>query len=303
MLSVNPKKKLGQHFLSDKNIARKITDALSCEGYKHVIEIGPGLGILTQFLVENGNFSTRLIEIDYESVEYLRERFPDVTTNIVNADFLKYSLAENYSDQVAVIGNFPYNISSQIFFRIIENRHLVPEVIGMVQKEVADRIVSPPGSKVYGILSVLLQAYYKAEILFNVGPQVFIPPPKVQSAVLRLTRKQEFKLDCDDALFFRVVKTAFNQRRKMLRNSLASLLTKEFRAENREQSRANRSGNSSARTGSRPLITRTDGTTVNYDSEISGNITYHPDKFLSQRPEQLSSGDFVYLTRLIGSIS
>lgn len=303
MLSVNPKKKLGQHFLSDKNIARKITEALSCEGYKHVLEIGPGMGILTQFLVESTNFTIRLIEIDNESVQYLRERFPGITTDIVNADFLKYSLADNYSDQVAIIGNFPYNISSQIFFRILENRHLVPEVIGMVQKEVADRIVSPPGSKVYGILSVLLQAYYKAEILFNVGPRVFIPPPKVQSAVLRLTRKPEFNLDCDDALFFRVVKMAFNQRRKMLRNSLTSLFTKEFRAEDQQKNLAKISGNHLARKGLQLPITGTNGTTVKYGSKTSGNTPNYWDKFLSQRPEQLSFDDFVYLTRLIGSIS
>ena len=224
MFSVKPKKSLGQHFLADKNIAAKITGALTCSGYDQVIEIGPGTGVLTEFLLENKNFITRLVEIDRESAEYLRRRFPGIADNIAEADFLQYPVDREYSSPLAVIGNFPYNISSQIFFKILEFRHLVTEVVCMVQKEVAERITSPPGSKVYGILSVLLQAFYKTEFLFSVGPQVFIPPPRVRSAVIRLTRHPAFELDCNERLFFRVVKTAFNQRRKMLRNSLSSFL-------------------------------------------------------------------------------
>ncbi len=222
MPSINPKKSLGQHFLTDKNIAAKITGALSCSGYDQVIEIGPGTGVLTEFLLENRKFETRLIEIDRESADYLRMRFPEIAGNITETDFLQYPVDREYSSPVAVIGNFPYNISSQIFFRILEFRHLVAEVVCMLQKEVAERITSPPGSKVYGILSVLLQAFYKTEMLFSVGPQVFIPPPRVRSAVIRLTRYPASGLDCNEQLFFNVVKTAFNQRRKMLRNSLGS---------------------------------------------------------------------------------
>ncbi len=224
MFPVKPKKNLGQHFLSDRNIARKITDSLSCRGYDQVVEIGPGMGILTEFLLENNNFTSALIEIDRESAEYLRERFPDISDKISEQDILQYSFSLNYNRPVAVIGNFPYNISSQIFFRILENRNLVIEIVCMLQKEVAERITSPPGSKVYGILSVLLQAYYDTELLFKVGPGVFTPPPKVQSAVIRLTRKTNYKLDCNEELFFKFVKAGFNQRRKMLRNSLAGFL-------------------------------------------------------------------------------
>jgi len=224
MFSVKPKKSLGQHFLADKNIAAKITGALTCKGYDQVIEIGPGTGVLTEFLLENKNFKTRLVEIDRESADFLRRRFPGISDNIAEEDFLQYPVDREYSDPLAVIGNFPYNISSQIFFKILEFRHLVTEVVCMVQKEVAERITSPPGSKVYGILSVLLQAFYKTEFLFSVGPQVFIPPPRVRSAVIRLTRRSESVIGCNEQLFFKVVKTAFNQRRKMLRNSLSSFL-------------------------------------------------------------------------------
>lgn len=224
MFPVKPKKSLGQHFLADKNIARKITGALSCSGYDQVIEIGPGMGVLTEFLLENDKFNTSMIEIDRESAEYLKNRFPDISEKIAELDILQYSFNDNYSSPLAIIGNFPYNISSQIFFKILENRDLVVEVVCMLQKEVAERISSPPGSKVYGILSVLIQAYYKVEFLFNVGPQVFIPPPRVQSAVIRLTRKTGFTLDCNEQLFFKIVKAGFNQRRKMLRNSLATFL-------------------------------------------------------------------------------
>jgi 16S rRNA (adenine1518-N6/adenine1519-N6)-dimethyltransferase len=224
MVTVKPKKSLGQHFLTDKNIARKITGYLSCTGYDQVVEIGPGMGILTSFLLENDNFNTSLIEIDQESVEYLRSRFPGISDSIFEQDILKYSFSKNFTSPVAIIGNLPYNISSQIFFKILANRHLIAEVVCMLQKEVADRITSPPGSKVYGILSVLVQAFYETESLFNVGPQVFTPPPRVNSAVIRLTRKTDYSLDCNETLFFNIVKTGFNQRRKMLRNSLSSFL-------------------------------------------------------------------------------
>jgi 16S rRNA (adenine1518-N6/adenine1519-N6)-dimethyltransferase len=224
MFPVKPKKSLGQHFLADRNIAQKITGALSCRGYDQVVEIGPGMGVLTEFLLENNNFSTALIEIDRESAEYLRERFPGISDQLSEQDILQFSFSLNYDKPVAVIGNFPYNISSQIFFKILENKNLVTEIVCMLQKEVAERITSPPGSKVYGILSVLLQAFYDTELLFSVGPRVFIPPPKVQSAVIRLTRKTNYNLDCNEDLFIKFVKAGFNQRRKMLRNSLAGFL-------------------------------------------------------------------------------
>ena len=224
MYPVKPKKGLGQHFLADKNIARKITGALSGRGYDHVLEIGPGTGVLTGFLLENKSFETHLVEIDRESAAYLKKRFPGISGKIHEGDFLKFPLAGNFSSPLAIIGNFPYNISSQIFFRILENRQVVAEVVCMVQREVAERITSPPGSKTYGILSVLLQAFYRAEFLFSVPPQVFVPPPRVNSAVIRLTRRPEAGLNCNEELFFKVVKRAFNQRRKMLRNSLASFL-------------------------------------------------------------------------------
>jgi 16S rRNA (adenine1518-N6/adenine1519-N6)-dimethyltransferase len=224
MAPVKPKKSLGQHFLTDKNIARKITGALSGEGYDHLIEIGPGTGVLTEFLIGMDSENLSLIEIDRESTDFLRKRFPEIADRIIEQDFLKYPFGEIHSSPVAVIGNFPYNISSQIFFKILDNRQLVTEVVCMLQKEVAGRIAAPPGSKVYGILSVLLQAFYRIEHLFNVGRQVFFPPPRVDSAVIRLSRLPEFSLACNEQLFFKVVKTGFNQRRKMLRNSLSAFL-------------------------------------------------------------------------------
>ncbi len=217
MITVNPKKHLGQHFLKDENIARKIVNALHCN--ERVLEIGPGTGILTRHLLTKTR-NLQLIEIDAESVEYLSFSFPELQHNIRHADFLKADLNEIFREEFAVIGNFPYNISSQIFFKIIENRRLIPETVGMIQKEVAERIAAPPGNKTYGILSVLLGAFYDIEILFTVSEKVFVPPPKVKSAVIRLTRKTTFQLDCDETLFFNVVKTAFNQRRKTMRNSL-----------------------------------------------------------------------------------
>jgi len=219
MPPVRPKKHLGQHFLKDENIARKIVGSLTETG--NVLEIGPGTGVLTKYLTSRTS-NLHLIEIDTESVEFLQKTFPGLASQIISADFLKYNLSSLFTGQFAVIGNFPYNISSQIFFKIIENRALIPEVVGMIQKEVAERLASPPGNKTYGILSVLLGAFYEIKYLFTVSENVFIPPPNVKSAVIRLTRKENFSLDCDEKLFFEVVKTGFNQRRKTLRNSLRS---------------------------------------------------------------------------------
>ena len=220
-MSVRPKKYLGQHFLTDLNIAQNIADTLSGEGYTHVLEVGPGMGVLTQYLLEKP-FTTHVVEIDTESVAYLKSHFSQLEDRILEGDFLKMVLADHFDAQVAVIGNFPYNISSQILFRVIEQRRLVPEFAGMFQKEVAARICEKPGSKAYGILSVLTQAFFETEYLFNVSRFVFDPPPKVASAVVRLKRKADYALPCDDNLFFSVVKTAFQQRRKTLRNSLKS---------------------------------------------------------------------------------
>jgi 16S rRNA (adenine1518-N6/adenine1519-N6)-dimethyltransferase len=218
---VRPKKHLGQHFLKDLNIARKIVDALQAKGTS-LLEVGPGTGVLTQFLIQDhpGLF---VIDVDGESIEYLKQQFPALGNRILHDDFLKLSLDTLAPGPWSVIGNFPYNISSQIFFRVLEQRHLVTEVVGMIQKEVAQRIASPPGSKEYGILSVLLQAYYDIKLLFSVPPGVFQPPPKVNSAVLSLTRNTVQALPCNEKLFVQVVKTAFQQRRKTLRNALKSL--------------------------------------------------------------------------------
>lgn len=219
-MKVHPKKSLGQHFLKDKSIAERIASTLSGEGYSSVLEIGPGTGVLTKFLQERNFEDLRVIEIDGESVNYMIEHFPGLS--IIHGDFLSLDLRKEFPGKLAVIGNFPYNISSQIFFRILEYRNLIPEAAGMLQKEVAERICAPPGSKTYGILSVLLQAFYSTEYLFTVSEDVFFPPPRVKSGVIRLRRNSVSKLECDEKLFFRVVKAAFNQRRKTLRNSIKS---------------------------------------------------------------------------------
>jgi 16S rRNA (adenine1518-N6/adenine1519-N6)-dimethyltransferase len=217
---VRPKKHLGQHFLKDQNIAAKIADALMGHGnYKHLLEVGPGTGVLTQFLLQK-EYEVHAVEMDSESVVYLKRNFIQLTDNLIEGDFLKLDFDELTEGPLCVIGNFPYNISSQIFFKVLDNRNKVPECIGMIQKEVADRIAAAPGSKTYGILSVLLQAYYDIDYLFKVPPGVFHPPPKVDSAVIRLRRNSVEQLDCDEKLFVRVVKAAFNQRRKTLRNAL-----------------------------------------------------------------------------------
>jgi 16S rRNA (adenine1518-N6/adenine1519-N6)-dimethyltransferase len=221
--AVRAKKHLGQHFLKDENISKAIADALVFhQGYNSVIEIGPGMGVLTKYIVVNPNIKNfKVVEIDRDSVAYLKANYPAL--QIIEADFLQLNLNEIFDQPFAVIGNFPYNISTEILFKVLENRDKVPEVVGMFQKEVAERIAAPPGSKTYGITSVLLQAFYDIEYLFTVEPHVFNPPPKVKSAVIRLTRNKREKLVCDEALFFKIVKTAFNQRRKTLHNALKSL--------------------------------------------------------------------------------
>ena len=219
-MSVKAKKHLGQHFLRDENISKKIADTLSLNGYNKVLEIGPGMGVLTKYLLEK-DIETYVIEIDTESVEYLKANYLNLAPRIIEKDFLKYDLNEVFNDEpFAIIGNFPYNISSQIVFKTLDMREQIPEFSGMFQKEVAKRICEKEGSKTYGILSVLTQAFYEAEYLFTVPPSVFNPPPKVDSGVLRLSRKENYTLPCSEALFFKVVKTAFQQRRKTLRNSL-----------------------------------------------------------------------------------
>lgn len=220
---VRAKKFLGQHFLKDERIARRIADSLQLSTQSSVLEIGPGMGVLTKYIVNNPLASLTVVEIDDESVIYLKEHFNSL--NIIEADFLKLDLNSILPVPIHIIGNFPYNISSQIFFRVLDYRDVVPQVVCMIQKEVAERIACPPGSKTYGILSVLLQAYYDIEYLFTVDEHVFLPPPKVKSAVIRLKRNQRDKLQCDEQLFFRTVKMAFNQRRKQLRNSVKPLLT------------------------------------------------------------------------------
>ncbi|MBQ0787369.1 MAG: 16S rRNA (adenine(1518)-N(6)/adenine(1519)-N(6))-dimethyltransferase RsmA [Oceanihabitans sp.] len=220
---VKAKKKLGQHFLKDETIAQKIADSLTLKNYKNVLEIGPGMGVLTKYLLKK-EVTTHVIEIDTESVEYLKNNYLNLADRVIEKDFLKYDLNEVFKGEpFAIIGNFPYNISTQIVFKTLEMRDQIPEFSGMFQKEVAQRICSKEGSKVYGILSVLTQAFYDAEYLFTVPPEVFNPPPRVESGVLRLTRKEDYTLACDEKMLFKVVKTAFQQRRKTLRNSLKTL--------------------------------------------------------------------------------
>lgn len=258
-MQVRAKKNLGQHFLKDEDIARRIADTLSVEnlpagqpewGELPILEIGPGMGVLTKYLMDTGR-PLKAIELDHESVEFLNHLYPDL--DVIEADFLKMNLDDIFPGEFALIGNYPYNISSQIFFKVLDYCEKIPVVSGMLQKEVAERICSGPGSKVYGILSVLLQAWYDCEYLFNVEPFVFTPPPKVRSGVLRLTRNSRRTLGVDETFFKTVVKTAFGQRRKTLRNSLA------------------------------PLIARS-GATL-------------PDALLALRPERLSVDDFIELAR------
>ena len=224
-MKVKAKKHLGQHFLKDLSVARSITDALSGESYTNIVEIGPGMGVLTQYLLKK-DFITHVIELDRESVSYLQSEYPQLSQRIYSANFLKLNL-ETITDQpFALIGNFPYNISSQILFKALDYKDQIPEIVGMFQKEVAERVSSIPGNKKYGIISVLVQAYYNIEYLFTVDEDVFDPPPKVKSGVIRLSRNDEKKLECNEKFFKKVVKQAFSQRRKTLRNALKPLIGK-----------------------------------------------------------------------------
>ena len=274
-MEVRAKKSLGQHFLTDQNIARAIVDSLHSEGVSSndssplpVLEIGPGMGVLTQYLLEREDIDLHLVEIDGESVDYLLTHFRGMQGRLMQADFLKLRLEKIFPETFAVIGNFPYNISSQIFFKILDHKERIPEVVCMIQKEVAERIAEKPGTKTYGILSVLLQAWYDIEYLFTVGSGAFAPPPKVQSAVIRLRRNSRTDLGCDETLFKTVVKTAFNQRRKTLRNSLKPLI----------RAKAERDG---------------------WDSAVSSHAcheTFVSDPVFDLRPERLSVEDFIALT-------
>ena len=289
MMEVRAKKALGQHFLTDQKVARAIVDALEISpraalgrddkdvisseaagGVEKspfpVLEVGPGMGVLTQYLLEREDIDLKLIEIDSESVEYLLTHFAGMQGRLMEGDFLTLKLEKLFPEQFAIIGNFPYNISSQIFFKVLDYKERIPQVVGMVQKEVAERIAEKPGSKTYGILSVLLQAWYDIEYLFTVGSGCFAPPPKVESAVIRLTRNSRTDLGCDEALFKTVVKTAFGQRRKMMRNPLKPLA----------RAKAERSGWS--------------------EEQLADFLAQ--DVF-SLRPERLSVEDFVALTNLL----
>ena len=261
VMEVRAKKALGQHFLTDQKVARAIVDALQCPG--PVLEIGPGMGGLTQYLLQREDVDLKLVEIDGESVEYLLAHFPGMQGRLLQADFLTLRLERLFPERFAVIGNFPYNISSQIFFKILDHRERIPEVVCMIQKEVAERIAEKPGTKTYGILSVLLQAWYDIEYLFTVGSGAFAPPPKVQSAVIRLRRNGRKDLGCDEKLFKTVVKTAFGQRRKTLRNSL------------------------------KPVIQ------ARLDSLGEDPETFKSNPVFDLRPERLGVEDFISLTRLL----
>ena len=222
MAQVRAKKNLGQHFLTDNHVACRIVESLT-SNIPNVLEIGPGMGVLTQYLFQSEAYTTIALDIDIESIDYLKNKYPEHLQQIIHGDFLCADLSTFFGEEpFAVIGNFPYNISTQILFRILQFKNQVPEVVGMFQKEVAMRIAAPPGSKTYGITSVLLQSYYDIEYLFTVDEHQFAPPPKVKSAVIRLTRNNVEKLDCDEVLFVKLVKAAFNQRRKMMRNSIKS---------------------------------------------------------------------------------
>ena len=263
-MEVRAKKALGQHFLTDQKVAQAIVDALP--GGLPALEVGPGMGVLSQYLLQREDIDLRLVEIDTESVEYLLTHFPDMQGRLMEADFLTLRLERIFPERFAVIGNFPYNISSQIFFKVLDYKDRIPEVVGMVQKEVAERIAEAPGSKTYGILSVLLQAWYDIEYLFTVGSGCFAPPPKVESAVIRLTRNGRTSLGCDETLFKTVVKTAFGQRRKMMRNPLKPLA----------RAKADREGWS--------------------EEELAAFLSQ---EVFSLRPERLSVEDFIGLTNLL----
>lgn len=262
MKQVRPKKNLGQHFLTDLNIAKRIADTVDACPDIPVLEIGPGMGVLTQFLVEKPR-QVKAVEIDDESVRYLNEKFPKLRDNIIGDDFLKMDLRQVFDGKTFVLtGNYPYDISSQIFFKMLDNKELIPCCTGMIQREVALRIASKPGSRQYGILSVMIQAWYDTEYLFTVDEDVFNPPPKVKSAVIRMTRNGVQDLGCDETLFKRVVKTVFNQRRKMLRVSLKPLFNK----------------------------------------ETMPSPEFFANDIMTKRPEQLAVADFVELTNRVASV-
>ena len=230
-MEVRAKKSLGQHFLCDLKAAKRIVDSLSVmPEVPSVLEIGPGMGVLTQYLLDREDIDLKAVELDSEAVDFLLTYFPGIQGKLLQADFLRLPTERVFNGPYRIIGNFPYNISSQIFFKVLDQKDRIPEVVGMVQKEVAERIAEKPGSKTYGILSVLLQAWYDIEYLFTVEPGAFSPPPKVRSAVIRLTRNSRTSLGCDEKMFRQVVKMAFNQRRKTLRNALKPLLNDDLRA-------------------------------------------------------------------------
>lgn len=228
MKNVSPKKSLGQHFLKDKVIAERIVNNLTFpKKCKQVLEVGPGMGILTDFLFLNSNIRTKIIDIDKESVEFLIEKYPGHRQDIILGDFLQTDLEDVFKEEFVIIGNFPYNISTQILFKVLDYREKIPEVVGMFQKEVAERIAGEPGGREYGILSVFMQAWYDVRVVMQLNQEDFSPPPKVKSAVLHFIRKENFTLPCNEKTFRRIVKASFNQRRKTLRNALSSLLTRE----------------------------------------------------------------------------
>lgn len=228
MERIRAKKHLGQHFLTDRNTAERIVQSLRPEmGYQQVLEVGPGMGILSDFLLAESRYQSWLVDVDEESIQFLREAYPDLGGRLIHGDFLKLDFAAYFQGPMAVIGNFPYHISSQILFKVLEEKEQVCEVVGMFQKEVAERCAATAGNKIYGVLSVLVQAYYEVEYLFTVKAGAFNPPPKVLSGVIRLTRREQANLGCDEQLFRRVVKAAFNQRRKTLRNALSGVIVKD----------------------------------------------------------------------------
>lgn len=269
MKTVKPKKFLGQHFLKDLKIAQDIADTVdACPGIP-VLEVGPGMGVMTQFLVRKDR-PLKVVEIDFESVAYLRTHYPQLEENIIEDDFLKMHLERTFDGQPFVLtGNYPYNISSQIFFKMLDYKDLIPCCTGMIQKEVAERIAAGPGSKTYGILSVLLQAWYSVEYLFTVHEHVFNPPPKVKSAVIRMTRNATTDLGCDERLFKQVVKTTFNQRRKVLRNSI------------------------------RPVLADADHKAQQEGRQPKDHTEFLSAEIFGRRPEQLSVAEFVNLTNAV----
>lgn len=266
MKSVRPKKQLGQHFLTDQDVARRIADTVDACPALPILEVGPGMGVLTQYLLPKGR-PVKVVEIDTESVAYLKENMPQLGGNILGDDFLRMPLDQVFGGQPFVLtGNYPYNISSQIFFRMLEYRDLIPCCTGMIQREVAQRMAAGPGSRTYGILSVLLQAWYSVEYLFTVDEHVFCPPPKVKSAVIRLTRNEVSSLPCNEVLFRRVVKTTFNQRRKTLRNNI------------------------------RPLLAQIDNEQREKGMQPKDHTEWLAQELFQKRPEQLSVQDFISLT-------